>query len=301
MVNSANKKGMLWYLCFCGCLNIMDILLKKMAVFNVSLTAVLFFRGMVGLALFFQPNLSKAMKLPLKTHLVVVLRILTSFFALFVWLIPLQHAQLTSATAVTLLCPIFACLLSCTFLNESLNSKKVIALLISLVGTCLILKPFNDHFNPSLLYSLLSALAWSSNIVLSKLITKEHCTKQLMFISNVYMILLSACLYPTWTPLSQHQWLLALPLLGCFAVLGNIRQWALLQATRFSSIGSLMPLEYSRLIFAAIIALVVYQEPLAVTTLIGGSVIVIANIFNQENEDSKNNPINTDTQSKLTV
>ena len=275
MPQSEVLKSALWYLCFCFSLNCTDVVAKTLAESAIPISMALFLRGIIGFISFSPSTVHFQKTFDITTSALNALRALSTLVAISVWMIPLQTATLTSATAVTLLSPIFATVLAYLVLGDKLTKANLLAFIISLLGTIIIIEPHGKDFNPNLLYSALSAFAWSINLIATKLISKRHPASEIMCQYNLFLATL--CLLQTkgwYLPSLSEAGFLVL-----FSVLGNFRQFALLRATRKTPVSVLMPLEYARLVFAALIAITIYGELPRIEAFIGGALILVGSML----------------------
>lgn len=267
--------SVLWYLCFCFCLNLTDVLVKTLAQNALPISLALFFRALIGLFSFVPHSHNIPATLTPMTLLLNFIRAASTLTAITVWMIPLQYATLTSATAVTLISPIFACILSFLCFNDTLTHSNLWAFALSLTGTLIIIEPSSVHFNPALLFSAVSAFAWSINLIATKKISQQHPVPEIMCQFNMFLLLLCLCFAYQWRLPVGNEWLF---IIG-FSVLGNVRQFSLLKATKHTDLSTLMPLEYSRLIFAALFAIMLYGETPKSAAFLGGALILLGNII----------------------
>lgn len=258
-------------------------MVKTIATTTAPISMALFLRGLLGFVTFCPKSSLLTHHTSWQTWALNAIRATSTITAITVWMIPLQHAKLTSATAVTLISPIFACLLAYLFFGDKLTKANAFAFIISLLGTLIIIDPLGQDFNPDLLYSVLSALAWSVNLIATKIVTKKQPAANTMCQFNVFLMAITFTCVHEWSMPSVF----ASVLIIGFSALGNLRQFALLQATRKTAISSLMPLEYSRLLFAAFFAVTIYGESPRLEAFIGGALILIGNLFTTYSIQSK--------------
>ncbi len=181
-------------------------------------------------------------------------------------LMPLAHATALSFTA-----PLFATLFAVVFLGESAGRTRWIALLIGFGGTLVILHPSPQDFNWHSLLVMFATAAWAIAGLMVKSLTRTEPPMRIVFYMNFFMFLwaLPLGLFHWQWPTTEGWGILLL-----IAFCSILMHFSMAKAYAMAPVVSLMPFDFTRLIYTAILAWLVFQEGSAFTTWIGGAIIL---------------------------
>ncbi len=205
-----------------------------------------------------------------------ILRALFGFGATELWFLALSHMPINDATALSFTSPIFATLLAILFLKERSTLSRWCAVLLGFIGSTIILQPNTNQLSDAAYMVLTSAFLLAMLSILLKSLTKTEHPDSITFYSSLLMIPLAsipAIFY--WQPitLGAFLWIVTITIFGLIAHLALVRAFALTEMTL------LMPLDFTRLIFTAIIAYLWFGEILDLWTLVGAAIIIAAAVW----------------------
>lgn len=188
----------------------------------------------------------------------------------------LAYLQLAEAVALLQTAPLFIVALAALVLGEAVGPRRWIAVGIGLVGALIILRPGLGVFQMAALLPLGAAVALAAyQVATRRLGAGDSIWTTLVYTTGVGAVLASVAMPFVWQAptLTQVLWLSVIGLpgfLGHFALV-----WALGQAEA----SALAPFNYTGLVWAVIIGLLVFGEVPAPTTLAGAGVVVAAGLF----------------------
>lgn len=270
------KKAILVMIFACFMAGIMTSLLRYTSQ-HVNIPMLVFFRNIFGL-LFFLPWLvkNKFPKISRGNVRIHGYRTIISIFAMYGWFYSVSVVNLSIATSLTFLAPLISVLLAMVFLGEKANENVCICMLVGFVGTIIILRPGTSNFDQNALIVIICALLWSVGGIIVKQLTKEDSATVTSFYLTLIMSVVT--LFPAlavWEPVSftMYMWLL---LLGLIA---NIFQISIAKAISLGDFKTIMPYDFTRLIFVSIMAYLFFGEVIDLWTVIGGGVIFSSAIF----------------------
>lgn len=183
------------------------------------------------------------------------------------WLLPI-----TDATAINLSAPIFATALSVPLLREVVGIRRWAAVLVGFAGVLVMVRPGTEAFEPAYLIAIASAAIAG---LVANTIRQIGRTEDSMTIVFYFMMFSTIATAPTLLFSWRTPDLTDLGLLLAFGIAGTAGQILMTHAYRSAPVAVVAPLEYTALLWAAIIGFVVWDEVLTVWTL-AGSVLVIA-------------------------
>ncbi len=193
------------------------------------------------------------------------------------WFYSLVLMPINVATALSFTAPLFTTIIAVIFLREKIGLKRIIALLVGFAGVLVIIRPSPAHgLDSSIVIILTATIFWAvaSNIV--KSLTKRESTWQIMFYMTLIMTILSAPLGVwQWQHPTNEHWLLLLFISG----LSLIAHFLFVAAIARVDLVKLMPIDFMRLVFTAILAYFIFEEVIDIYTAIGGFIIVFSAVY----------------------
>lgn len=198
--------------------------------------------------------------------------VLTNFYAT-------NHLYFADAQALLKLSPFAVTLLAVVFLKERLSRIRILALISSFVGALIIINPsFNAQLFPAMIALLSAFSAGLSYVLISYISRKENKESGLtiIFLFSLFSTVLALPLMmPSFVTPSPIQ-LLMLLMIGIFAAGG---QYFVTLAYSLTDASEISVFDYTGVIFAAVIGLLMFKETLGLTSYIGMVVIIFSGIL----------------------
>jgi len=194
---------------------------------------------------------------------------LTWFYSLY--LLPVADATVLSFTAV-----IVTSLGAILVLGERVGPRRWIAIAVGLAGTLIILRPGVQVVSVGSLMVLLSTCLWSISLLVVKVLSRTDSSVTIVFYSAMYFTPLSfipALFVWQWPTVAQ------VALMILIGVLASISHLSMTQALKLADATLVMPLDFTRLIWAAGIGYLVFGEFPDFWTWVGGAVIVASAVY----------------------
>lgn len=196
--------------------------------------------------------------------------------ALLAWFYGLSTVPIAEATALSFTNAIFASLGAVLFLGERMGTRRISAVALGLVGVMVILRPGLAAVSVSSLVVLLSAVCWGSSVIIVKRLSSTDRTVTIVAWMALMMIVSTAVpAAAVWqTPtLAQLGWLALIGGLGTLGMLAYTHALREVQAT------VLVPVDFMRLVWAAVIGFVAFSERPDGWTLTGGAIIIASTAY----------------------
>ena len=172
--------------------------------------------------------------------------------------------------------PLLTVLLSGLFLKEEITRIKVVAVGVGFLGVTIIINPINLEFSLVSVLPLISAVTFAIYAVLTRKVASTDNTETSFF----WVSLVSAVAITIPSPLFykpiQFSDLYFLVLLCTFSLVGH---FLLTNAYRHAEASMLQPFSYFHLFFASIVGIIFFQDPLTISTVAGGGLIVFGGIL----------------------
>ena len=172
--------------------------------------------------------------------------------------------------------PILVTALSVPLLGEVVGWRRWVAIVIGFIGTLIIINPTNSHFNIYYIAAIACALLFAFYNIITRLVSRTDRFETSLLYFGIVGFVLSLIFVPFyWEPLNQSEvfWLLAV---SATSIIGHL---LLIKALQLTAAVILQPFNYFILVWAIIIGFIVYQEVLALSTLIGATLVVTSGIY----------------------
>ena len=172
--------------------------------------------------------------------------------------------------------PLLTVLLSGLFLEEEITRIKVVAVGVGFVGVIIIINPINLEFSLVSVLPLISAVTFAIYAVLTRKVASTDNTETSFFWVSLVSAIAITIPSPLFYKPIQFSDLYFLVLLCTFSLVGH---FLLTNAYRHAEASVLQPFSYFHLFFASIVGIIFFQDPLTISTVAGGGLIVFGGIL----------------------
>ena len=238
---------------------------------------ILFFRNVVGFLCVLPLFVSDPME-PFRTKKFFghFLRGATSAIgnACFFWTI--TNLLLADAMALQFSRPLFMIPLAMMFLGEVAGWRRIAVTVVGFMGIVLYARPFTGGFDGGVLIGALGALGGGLVLICIKQLAKTEPTRVIMFYYALWNALLAlpTALWgwkdPTWSE--------AVLLIGV-GILGISGQSLITTGFTIGAATALVPLDYSRIVYSAVLAYLLFGEVPDVWSYAGMTLIISASLY----------------------
>ena len=253
-----------------------------------------FFRNVFGL-LFVVPWIVRYGLVLLRTERIGLHLVRTAFnlMAMLSFFYALSITPLSEVTALGFTAPIFTTVLAVLVLREVVGPRRWAAIAIGFVGTLIILRPGFHEVGTGQLLTLFSSLAWACALMAIKTLSRTESS--VTIIAYMGLLMIPASLVPAvfvwqWPVGAQWWWLLAIGLLG------GAGQLCMTEALKQADTSVVMPIDFCKLIWVAVIAYLAFGEIPGLYTWLGGAVIFSSTMYIAYREQSRARPVRTPLQ-----
>ncbi len=203
--------------------------------------------------------------------LLQVVRSMLGVVAMLCWFYGLTVVPIADATALSFTNVLFASLGAVFFLGERMRLRRWMAVALGFVGAVVILRPGFQEISTGFIMVLISSMCWGIAVVVVKKLSATDSSISIVAWMSIMLTLLSlpAALWFWQTPtLIQFGWLLLIGLLGTGGHISMVGALKLTDAT------NVLPLDFTRLLWAVLIGFVVFGEFPDRWTWLGAFVII---------------------------
>lgn len=232
---------------------------------------IAFFRNLLGLV-FLVPFLVRAGLPVFRTD--ALMRILASSFghlvAMLGYFLAAAHMPLAELTALAFTKPLFAVVGAALILHEVVRARRWSAVAIGFAGVLIVVRPGAEAFSPYALAVLISALASAAVVLMVKQLTRHAPPTTIVLFQSLFLTALSL-------PPALWDWRLpslgALALLAMIGAFGTITWLCFTRAFALADASAVMPLEFLKLPFTAVLAYLLFAQVPSLWTWLGAAVI----------------------------
>lgn len=186
---------------------------------------------------------------------------------------------ISSASAILQATPLTVTLGAALFMGEPVGWRRWSAIWAGFLGVLLVIRPGLDGFNALSLFAVMGVIGLSLRDLMTRAAPSEISSLQLSFLGFVMLVPAGAIL----SLFSPRDFVALTPVLGAqmigMVALGAFSYYAIVRAMRMGDVSYVTPFRYTRLIFALIIGVLVFDETLDGLMLLGSAIIVASGIF----------------------
>lgn len=192
----------------------------------------------------------------------------------------LARASLTTVSALMMVAPLLVAVASMLARWEPVRPARLLAVLTGLGGAWLVMRPHAQASGAGLALAGLCAVSLAARDLVTRRLPPSVSTTSVAIATTAAVCgaapLLGLALDETWRPLIRRETLALLGAAACAAA-GN---YALIAACRRTDLSLAAPFRYSILVWACLLAYLVWGDVPDLITLLGLAVIAVAGIAN---------------------
>ncbi|KIC48952.1 DMT family transporter [Tateyamaria sp. ANG-S1] len=220
----------------------------------------------------------------------IMIRNLAEVVGLIGFVTALALIPLSTASAILQAAPLLVTLGAAVFLGEDVGWRRWAAIFVGFFGVMLIIKPGTAAFDWKLLFAVVGVLGLAARDLATRRVQANVSSVQLSFLAFLVAIPGAAILLylggdqivvPTQAQLGL---LLASVAIGCIAYFG------ITVAMRVGEISFVTPFRYSRMVFALILGMLVFNERPDALTLLGAAIIILSGLYTLWREQIRKSP-----------
>lgn len=230
-----------------------------------------FFRNLFGLFVIL-PAIIRYRRTVFKTKRpgLQALRGILNAASMLLFFLGISMAPLATVAALSFTSPLFAGAIAFFVLREKVTPGRIAALVIGFSGMLMLVQPGRMEIDLGSIILLVSSFFWALVLIDIKVLSRTDSSITIIVYQLLYltpMTLAAAIFYWQWPNLEQLLWL---ALIGGLATMGQI---LLTEAYRYSDASSLVPLDFLRLIWGALLGYLMFAQVPEIWTWLGGLMI----------------------------
>lgn len=268
---TGNLQGMLWMLTTAALIVIMHTMIRRLADDGMHPFEIGFFRTFFGVPvvaiLLWKYGFGILRTDQIKVH---GIRSFGHVVAMMMFFTALTMTPLATANALAFTAPLFAAVLAVVILGEVFRWQRWVALLFGFAGALVVIRPGFVEVDTGPIIILAASGIWGMILIVIKTLGRRDATPTIVTYMVLFMspmALVPALFVWEWPTLGQ------LGILLIMGVMGTVGHLTLTQALRVGEAAVVMPMDFSKLIWAALLGYLIFSELPDVYTWIGGVMI----------------------------
>ena len=205
-----------------------------------------------------------------------IFRALINIISMICWFSAIGMMHFEKATALGFTTPLFTTVLAVLILGEVIRFHRTAALLLGFIGILIIIRPGYMPFEFGTILMLVASFSFSFVLIFVKKLSATDSSLTIIFYHLLYMT-------PAFFILSLFYWeninLNQLIIFSLMGASGLLSHWCLAQAFKMSDTTFVMPLQFTKLIWASLIGLFIFSEKPDIWTWVGGVIIFISVVY----------------------
>ena len=204
------------------------------------------------------------------------LRAVSQLGAAAFFFLSLGYIGLAEATAIMDLNPVLITLGAALIFAEKLGPRRIVGIVVALLGALIIIRPGSSMFTPAALLPLIGAVCYTSFALATRKVGRSENVWTAMFWSGAIATLLTSLLLPwQWvTPAAG-----SLLLFAGIGIAGTLAQLFMIRAFALADAGVIAPFGYIGILFAPVWGYVFFGELPDIWVGVGALVIVGAGLY----------------------
>ncbi|TBN49384.1 DMT family transporter [Paracoccus sediminis] len=206
-----------------------------------------------------------------RTWRLFALRGVLHVVAVIAWFYAMSRIPVADATAVGFLNPIVVTVGAAMFMGERLALRRVAAVGVALLGALVVLRPGLRELDPGHLSQIVASLAFGASYLVAKRIAEYVPAAIVVAVMSLTVSIgLAPLAWAVWVPPSWSQ----IGWLGLVAVFATAGHYTMTRAFAAAPLTVTQPVTFLQLIWASLLGVFVFHEPLDGWVILGGGMMI---------------------------
>ena len=269
-------RGALWMVLSGACFASMTAVVRHLSA-GMHAFEIVFFRNALGLV-FLMPWLLRGGLAGVRTRRFKLhgVRVVLGLVTMLCWFTAITLMPIAEATALSFTAPLFGTVGAALVLGEAVGTRRWMAIVVGFAGAMIILRPGIEALNLPAFLVLASSACMALGMMVVKTLSRTDSATAIVLYMGVGLTPLSlgpALLVWETPSLAAWFWLFAL---GALATLGHLM---FVRAMASAEVSAVLPFDFSRLIFVALLGFAFFGERPDAWTWVGAAVIFAAALY----------------------
>lgn len=186
------------------------------------------------------------------------------------------HLMLADATAISFSRPLFVTLLAVFMLGEAVRWRRWTATAVGFVGVLIMVRPGQESFDNASLVAVVTAIIFAFALILIRRLSTTEPPIRILFYYHIFgvLIFLPPSLFLWRTPTPEE-----LLYLFLIAAMTTVAMAFFVRALSVGEASIVGPMEYTRIVYAAILGYYFFFEIPDLWTLAGAVIIIASTVY----------------------
>ncbi|MBM3604646.1 MAG: DMT family transporter [Alphaproteobacteria bacterium] len=191
--------------------------------------------------------------------------------AVVAWFYAMSRITVAEVTAIGFLNPIIVTVGAALFMGERLAARRVGAVAVALLGALIVLRPGLRELDPGHLSQVAASVAFGASYLVAKRLSERVP-------ASVVVAMMALTVSVGLAPLALAQWVPATPAqlgwLALVAVFATAGHYTMTRAFAAAPLTVTQPVTFLQLIWASLVGILIFHEPLDGWVILGGSLMI---------------------------
>jgi len=190
--------------------------------------------------------------------------------AMLMFFMALSMTPMVQVQSLAFTAPLFTTILAALILKETVRFRRWMGTLVGFIGAMIIIRPGFQPVDAGALLTVGSAIVWAFTMIIIKQLSRTDSAITITAYMVILMTPMSLCVavfFWSWPTLIQLAWL------AVIGITGTLAQFLMAQAFRVADASLVLPLDFTKVAWGAIIAWLWFGEVVGIWTWVGALVI----------------------------
>jgi drug/metabolite transporter (DMT)-like permease len=188
----------------------------------------------------------------------------------------LSFLPLSEATALFFVEPLFVIAFSMLILRERTDKRLLVAAALGFAGAMIMLKPTHDALQMAALFPLVAAAFSAVWMILGRITAANDSSETSSFYTTLVAALICASLAIfNWTAIKSAD----APAFLLMGLTGGLSTYCYTRACQYASASSIAPIDYSAILWAALVGYVAWSDKPDLAFVIGSALIIGSGLY----------------------
>ena len=186
------------------------------------------------------------------------------------------EAGLVKTQAIFASSPLLVAMLAVPLLGEKVGWRRVVAILVGLIGVLIILAPTDGGIDRTLILPLVNAVQMAVYSICTRIVGRDEQASTSFFYLGVIGCLAASIIGPFYlSPVAGIDWMW----FAVVSVTSVISHYLLITAYKRLDAIQIQPISYFQLVWASALGVMIFGETLNWNVLLGSAIVVSAGLF----------------------
>lgn len=196
--------------------------------------------------------------------------------AVILWFFAMTRIPIAEVTAMNYLAPIYVTIGAAVFLGERLAARRIMAVLLGLLGAAIILRPGFREVSAGHLAMLVAAVLFAGSYLSAKILADEVKPVVVVAMLSIFVTIgLAPFALPIWITPTWHE----VAILAAVALFATVGHYTMTLAFAAAPVTVTQPVTFLQLVWATALGAIVFNEAIDIWVVIGGFVILASVTF----------------------